>query len=70
MNRESFKGEPRTKAGKKRKREITKRVLTRKEKALAEADALLVLGKKANAIWGLDNEEGYLTPKNVKWQSN
>ena len=31
--------------------------LQRKEKALAEAAALLVLSKKANAIWG-DPEDG------------
>lgn len=30
--------------------------LTRKEKALAEASALLILKKKANLIWG-DNED-------------
>lgn len=31
--------------------------LARKEKALAEAAALLVLRKKANAIWGTDEED-------------
>ena len=31
--------------------------LQRKEKALAEAAALLVLSKKANAIWGDPEEE-------------
>ena len=31
--------------------------LTRKEKALAEAAALLVLSKKADAIWGDPEEE-------------
>lgn len=31
--------------------------LNRKEKALAEAAALLVLRKKADAIWGTDSEE-------------
>ena len=31
--------------------------LTRKEKALAEAAALLVLRKKMNAIWGTENED-------------
>ena len=30
--------------------------LERKEKALAEAAALLVLSKKAQAIWGVDGE--------------
>ena len=33
------------------------RDLARKEKALAEAAALLVLGKKADAIWGRDEDE-------------
>ena len=33
------------------------RELTRKEKALAETAALLVLRKKALAIWGEDEEE-------------
>ena len=40
---------------KKRNRELEKE-LKRKEKALAEAAALLVLRKKAQAIWG-DNED-------------
>ena len=31
--------------------------LQRKEKALAEAEALLVLSKKANAIWGESEDE-------------
>ena len=31
--------------------------LARKEKALAEAAALLVLRKKADAIWGTDEED-------------
>ena len=31
--------------------------LHRKEKALAEAAALLVLRKKADAIWGMDDED-------------
>lgn len=39
-----------------RKRKNLEKELTRKEKALAEAAALLVLSKKANAIWG-DHEE-------------
>lgn len=34
-----------------------KRELNRKEKALAEAAALLVLQKKVNALWGNDDEE-------------
>jgi len=40
-----------------RKRRNLEKELTRKEKALAEAAALLVLSKKADAIWG-DHEEG------------
>jgi len=42
----------------KEKREIEslKKEIRRKDKALAETAALLVLAKKANAIWG-DNEE-------------
>lgn len=34
-----------------------KRELTRKEKALAEAAALLILQKKVNALWGSDEED-------------
>ena len=34
-----------------------KRELDRKDKALAEAAALLVLSKKAEAIWGVKEEE-------------
>jgi len=41
----------------KKEKEKLQKELDRKEKALAEAAALLVLGKKANAIWGTDNEE-------------
>ena len=33
-----------------------KRELTRKDKALAETAALLVLQKKVNAIWGRDED--------------
>lgn len=40
-----------------REKEKLQKELVRKEKALAEAAALLVLGKKADAIWGTDNEE-------------
>ena len=41
------------------KREIQslKKQLRRKEKALAETAALLVLRKKANAIWGEDEDD-------------
>lgn len=38
-------------------KEKLEKELTRKEKALAEAAALLVLRKKANAIWGTDEED-------------
>lgn len=38
-------------------KEKLEKELARKEKALAEAAALLVLRKKANAIWGTDEEE-------------
>ncbi len=44
------------KAERQRNRQL-ERELRRKEKALAEAAALLVLRKKAEAIWG-DNEDG------------
>lgn len=44
------------KESEKERRKLEKE-LQRKEKALAEAAALLVLSKKANAIWG-DPEEG------------
>ena len=40
-----------------KQRKKLERELQRKEKALAEAAALLVLRKKANAIWG-DPEDG------------
>jgi len=45
-----------TKAERKRNQELEKE-LARKEKALAETAALLVLRKKANAIWGKDEDE-------------
>ena len=41
-----------------------KRELARKDKALAEAAALLVLKKKAQAIWGDEDED--TPPKNGK----
>ena len=44
------------KADKKRIREL-ERELRRKEKALAEAAALLILQKKLNAYWGNVDEE-------------
>jgi transposase-like protein len=45
-----------SKGDKKRIRQLEKE-LTRKEKALAEAAALLILRKKARAIWGDDAED-------------
>ena len=42
--------------GQKRIKQL-ERELNRKEKALAEAAALLVLGKKAEAIWGGKEED-------------
>ncbi len=45
-----------TKADKKRIREL-ERELNRKEKALAEAAALLVLRKKLNALWGDNGDD-------------
>ena len=41
----------------KKKLKETERELQRKEKALAEVAALLALKKKANAIWGDDEED-------------
>lgn len=41
----------------KKEKEKIEKDLARKEKALAETAALLVLRKKANAIWGMDEEE-------------
>lgn len=41
----------------KKEKEKIEKDLARKEKALAETAALLVLRKKANAIWGTDEEE-------------
>ena len=51
-----------TKAGKelraeRKEKEKLEKELARKEKALAEAAALLVLRKKAAAIWGTDEED-------------
>ena len=42
---------------KEKEKEKIEKDLARKEKALAETAALLVLRKKANAIWGMDEEE-------------
>lgn len=40
-----------------KQKEKLEKELARKDKALAEAAALLVLRKKANAIWGTEEEE-------------
>lgn len=40
-----------------KEKEKLQKELSRKEKALAEAAALLVLRKKADAIWGMDGED-------------
>ncbi len=37
--------------------QLVERELLRKEKALAEAAALMILRKKAEAIWGLGEEQ-------------
>ena len=42
---------------KEKEKEKIEKDLARKEKALAETAALVVLRKKANAIWGMDEEE-------------
>ena len=44
-------------AAERRKRQKLEKELHRKEKALAEAAALLTLSKKAQAIWGTDAED-------------
>ena len=54
--RKGPKVDPVAKALKKENQEL-KRDLHRKEKALAEATALLVLKKKAHLIWSLDGED-------------
>ena len=41
-----------------KQKEKLEKELARKDKALAEAAALLVLRKKADAIWGTEEEEG------------
>lgn len=55
-----------TKAGKelraeRKEKEKLEKELARKEKALAEAAALLVLRKKADAIWVTDEEDEWST---------
>lgn len=62
MNANDSECERNTKAGKelreeRKEREKLEKELARKEKALAEAAALLVLRKKANAIWGTEDED-------------
>lgn len=62
MNANNNEKERNTKAGKelreeRRQKEKLEKELQRKEKALAEAAALLVLRKKANAIWGTEEED-------------
>ena len=62
MNANDSERERNSKAGKelreeRKEREKLEKELARKEKALAEAAALLVLRKKANAIWGTEDED-------------
>lgn len=62
MNANDNERERNVKAGKelreeRKAREKLEKELARKEKALAEAAALLVLRKKANAIWGTEEED-------------
>ena len=49
-------GGPRQRSAEQRKIRELERELRRKEKALAEAAALLVLAKKARALWGEEDE--------------
>lgn len=44
-------------AEEKKKNKILEREIRRKDKALAEAAALLILQKKANLLWGTDEDE-------------
>lgn len=60
--RDQAKHQKGTQAGKelraeRKEKEKLEEELARKEKALAEAAALLVLRKKADAIWGTDEED-------------
>lgn len=62
INANDIAREKSTKAGKelraeRKEKEKLEKELARKEKALAEAIALLVLRKKADAIWGTDEED-------------
>ena len=62
MNANNTEKEKNSKAGKelreeRRQKEKLEKELRRKEKALAETAALLVLRKKADAIWGRDEED-------------
>jgi len=57
---ESFEAAPTTKAelaAERKKSRALEKELRRKEKALAEAAALLTLSKKAQAIWGTDEDD-------------
>ena len=61
MNANDNKAEQNSKASRelrleRKERERLEKELDRKDKALAEAAALLVLRKKADAIWGTDDE--------------
>lgn len=44
-------------ADEKKKNKVLEREIRRKDKALAEAAALLILQKKANLLWGKDEDE-------------
>jgi len=44
-------------AAERKKSQILERDLRRKDRALAETAALLVLAKKAEAIWGIKEED-------------
>ena len=62
INANANKAENNAKASKelrseRKERERVEKELARKEKALAEAAALLVLRKKADAIWGMDEKD-------------
>lgn len=57
---ESFEATPTTKAelaAERKKSRALEKELLRKEKALAEAAALLTLSKKAQAIWGTNEDD-------------
>ena len=60
---ESLEGHPRAAKGEKTRIHKLEQELRRKEKALAETAALLVLQKKVNAIWGSSEDEAEDTPE-------